>query len=169
MTSSSSNPRKSAAPKPGDYWPISAEEAEMVRKQLEAAGSRYTEQRGAVYAYLKAVDSHPTAEEVYEAVRADQPRISLATVYKALEALAESKLANKLTYGDGSARFDCRPESHYHFRDTQTGEVRDLPASFDPQLLAKLDPKLVARLAGEGFKVTGYRLEVLGHFEKPEE
>jgi Fur family peroxide stress response transcriptional regulator len=164
MASSSSDPRKSSS---GGQFQLSADDAERVRAQLEAVGCRYTEQRAAVYAYLQTVDSHPTAEEVYEAVRSDQPRISLATVYKALEALAESQLANKLTYGDGSARFDCRPESHYHFRDTQTGEVRDLPASFDPQLLAKLDPKLEERLAGEGFRVTGYRLEVLGHFDKP--
>lgn len=150
----------------GNQWQLGPEDAEKVRVQLEAVGCRYTEQRAAVYAYLRSVDSHPTAEEVYEAVRCDQPRISLATVYKALEALAESHLANKLTYGDGSARFDCRPESHYHFRDTNTGEVRDLPASFDPQLLAKLDPQLEKRLATEGFKVTGYRLEVLGHFEE---
>lgn len=164
MPPTSSYPRKDS---PGSQFQLSAEDAEKVRLQLESVGCRYTEQRAAVYAYLRTVDSHPTAEEVYEAVRSDQPRISLATVYKALEALAESHLANKLTYGDGSARFDCRPESHYHFRDTQTGEVRDLPASFDPQLLAKLDPKLEERLAGEGFRVTGYRLEVLGHFEKP--
>ena len=77
--------------------------AERVRAALEKAGSRYTQQRAAVYAYLEQVQSHPTAEEVYKAVQSRLPCISLATVYNALEALVEARLANKLTYGDGSA------------------------------------------------------------------
>ena len=73
-------------------------------------------------------------------------------------------LATKLTNGDGSARYDCRSEDHYHLRDVATGEIRDLPVEFDRQLLAKIDPQLIAKLSTEGFQVTGYRLEVLGRF-----
>jgi len=138
----------------------------VVRQALEEAGCRYTEQRAAVYAYLEQVKTHPTAEDVYVAVRHRLPRISLATVYKALEALVEARLATKLTNGDGSARYDCRGEDHYHLRDLATGEIRDLPVEFDEQLLAKLDPELVERLSRQGFQVTGYRLEVLGRFER---
>jgi Fe2+ or Zn2+ uptake regulation protein len=139
----------------------------VVRQALEDAGCRYTEQRAAVFDFLARVKSHPTAEEVYRAVRRRLPRISLATVYKALEALADARLATKLTNGDGSARYDCRGEDHYHLRDVATGEIRDLPVEFDPHLLAKIDPRLVERLSSAGFEVTGYRLEVLGHFAKP--
>jgi len=136
----------------------------FLREALEAAGCRYTAQRAAVFGYLDKVVSHPTAEEVYLAVRRKLPRISLATVYKALEALVEANLATKLNNGDGSARYDCRSEEHYHLRDVSTGEIRDLPLPFDPELLSKLDPALVQRLKGNGFQVTGYRLEVLGRF-----
>ncbi len=136
-----------------------------VRAALEAAGCRYTSQRSAVYSYLEQACNHPTAEQVYQGVRERLPHISLATVYKALEALVVAKLANKLTNGDGSARYDCGGDDHYHLRDTSTGEVHDLPAKFDPQLLQKLDPQLIVQLAEQGFRVTGYRLEVLGEFE----
>ena len=142
--------------------PASTEAA--VRRALEAAGCRYTTQRGAVFDYLASVSTHPTVEEVFRAVRRRQPRISLATVYNALEALVAARLAARLIGGDGAARYDCRSEDHYHLRDVATGEIRDLPLDFDPNLLAKLDPALVEKLAGTGFQVTGYRLEVLGHF-----
>ena len=135
-----------------------------VRQALEAAGCRYTAQRAAVFAHLEKVKTHPTAEEVYRAVRRQMPRVSLATIYKALDVLVESRLATKLTNGDDSARYDCRCEDHYHLRDVKTGEIRDLPVEFDPQLLAKIDPVLVEKLASSGFQVTGYRLEVLGRF-----
>jgi Fe2+ or Zn2+ uptake regulation protein len=142
----------------------------LVRRALEQAGCRYTSQRAAVFDFLDHAKSHPTAEEVYQAVRQQLPKISLATVYKALEALVEASLATKLTNGDGSARYDCRGEDHYHLRDVTTGEIRDLPVQFDPQLLSKIDPDLVSRLSAEGFEITGYRLEVLGRFSPaPEE
>jgi Fur family transcriptional regulator, peroxide stress response regulator len=136
----------------------------LVRQALDAAGCRYTAQRAAVFDYLEKVRSHPTAEEVYRAVRRRIPRISLATVYKALEALVEARLATKLTNGDDAARYDCRGEDHYHLRDVESGEIRDLPVAFDPHLLAKIDPQLVEKLSSDGFQVTGYRLEVLGRF-----
>lgn len=139
---------------------------DKLRAALEQAGSRYTPQRAAVYAYLEHVESHPTAEEVYKAVRRGLPHISLATVYNALEALVQARLANKLTNGDGSSRYDCRDDKHYHLRDEETGEIRDLPTQFDAELLDKLDPELLARLSGMGFQVTGYRLEVLGRFDR---
>ena len=145
-------------------FPTSAVRAE-VRRALEAVGSRYTGQRGVVFAYLSGTKSHPTAEEVYQAVRHAMPRISLATVYKALEALVAARLATKLSNGDASARYDCRGDDHYHLRDVTTGEVRDLPAEFDADLLRKLDPTLIDKLAQAGFQVTGYRLEVLGRFQ----
>src|SRR2546423_2940338 len=126
--------------------------ADEVRAALRAAGCRFTAQRAAVYAYLEQVHHHPTADEVYRAVRRRVPHISLATVYKALEALVESRLANKLNSGAGSARYDCGGEDHYHLRDIQTGEVRDLPIGFDRELLKKIDPKIVAQLASDGFQ-----------------
>ena len=87
---------------------------------------------------------HPTAEDVYQAVRSRIPRISLATVYKALEALVAVGVATKLTAGIGGdrARYDARRDLHYHFRCLRSGTVHDLPTRFDPDLIAKLDPRL---------------------------
>ena len=36
------------------------------------------------------------------------PRVSLATVYNALELFVRTGLASKLTYGDAAARYDIR-------------------------------------------------------------
>jgi Fe2+ or Zn2+ uptake regulation protein len=137
-----------------------------LRNALEKAGWRHTRQRAAVFEYLRKVESHPTAEDVYAAVRQDIPNISLATVYKALEALVDSKVATKLAYSDGPARYDCRSDEHHHLRCLKTNQVRDLPIAFDPLLLDKMDPTLIAQLRQLGFQVTGYRLEVLGHFQE---
>ena len=70
-----------------------------LRADLEACGSRCTPQRLAVYAFLVRSTHHPTAEEVYQGVRKGLPRISLATVYKALEAFVECGRADEVDRG----------------------------------------------------------------------
>ncbi len=136
-----------------------------LRQALEKAGWRCTRQRAAVYSYLRSVDLHPTADQVYSAVRQLIPNISLATVYKALEALVDAGLAAKLADAEGPARYDCRSEDHYHFRCLKTGQVMDLATPFDPSLVDKLDPNLIEVLRQQGYHVTGHRLELLGYFE----
>ncbi len=143
----------------------SDDRAVRVRAALEAVGLRYTVQRAAVYRHLDDLKSHPTVEEVYRGVRRRMPRISLATIYKALEALVAAGLATRLAGGDGSARYDATGHDHYHLRDTRTGQLCDLATPFDPHLLDKLDPEMIEQLSQAGFRVSGYRLEVLGVFE----
>jgi Fe2+ or Zn2+ uptake regulation protein len=129
---------------------------ELLREALEANGQRYTEQRASVYRYLCSTDAHPTADDVFTAVRSEIPDISLATVYKALEALVGCRLASKLTYGDGSARYDARTDPHHHARCVICGAVSDVPGRLDARAFASV-------AAVDGFAVEGYRLELVGH------
>ena len=131
-----------------------AEADAALREALEATGQRFTEQRAAVYRFLRSTAEHPTADEVFTAVRGDIFDISLATVYKALETLVTCGLAVKLAYGDDSARYDARTDDHCHSRCVACGQVRDVAA--DPH--AGLPRLQVDR----GFQVHGYRVEVVG-------
>jgi Fe2+ or Zn2+ uptake regulation protein len=128
-----------------------------LRDALETNGQRYTEQRAAVYRFLMGTEAHPTADDVFTSVRHEIPDISLATVYKSLETLVSCGLALKLTYGDGSARYDGRTDQHHHARCLRCGSVSDVPSVFDASALAgQLEP-------GRGFRVEGYRLELVGY------
>jgi Fur family transcriptional regulator, peroxide stress response regulator len=138
---------------------------QALRTALEAAGLRFTAQRAAVYDFLSHSEHHPTAEEVSQAVKASIPRISLATVYKALEALVACGLASRLSAANGRARYDARRDHHYHLRCLRTGTVQDVMTPYDPDLIVKLDPTLTEGLQRNGFRVTGYRLELVGYFE----
>ena len=127
----------------------------MLRQALEASGQRFTEQRAAVYRYLRTTRHHPSADDVFTSVRSVIPDISLATVYKSLETLVSCGLASKLTYGDGSARYDGRTDPHPHARCLACGQVLDLPGDLDPDSIANLGDL-------PGFSVEGYRVEVVG-------
>ncbi|HSJ14490.1 MAG TPA: transcriptional repressor [Longimicrobiales bacterium] len=127
----------------------------LLREVLEASGQRFTEQRAAVYRHLMGTSAHPTADDVFTAVRGELPDISLATVYKSLETLVSCGLAIKLTYGDASARYDGRTDPHHHARCTRCGAVTDVPGRIDSRALEGLKPV-------PGFTVQGFRFELIG-------
>ena len=94
---------------------------------------RNTRQRQVVLGELKQLTSHPTAADLYEITRARMPKISLGTVYRNLELLAENGVIQKLDIGGSEARFDGNPERHYHVRCVRcerVDDVHDLPAEF---------------------------------------
>lgn len=130
---------------------------EQLRESLSSGGFHFTEQRAAVFEYLRTIDHHPTAEEVYVAVRERLPKVSLATVYKNLEALIEAGVASKFTYGDGSARYDIRTDHHHHLRCLRCGRMWDVEAGEEAAWLQSL------KSPRKGFEVTAYRLEILGN------
>jgi Fur family peroxide stress response transcriptional regulator len=137
---------------------ICTEGAERVlRDALEESGQRFTEQRAAVFGFLTSTDTHPSADEVFLAVRKDLPGISLATVYKSLETLVGCGLAVKLTYSDGSARYDGRTDPHHHARCLRCGAVMDIVGDLPEGDFERLRPE------PQGFVVTGYRLELSGY------
>ncbi|MEJ2539629.1 MAG: transcriptional repressor [Gemmatimonadota bacterium] len=137
--------------------PLFSSSEQFLSEALEASGQRYTEQRAAVFRYLRGTDVHPTADEVFLHVREAVPGISLATVYKSLETLVGCGLASKLTYGDGSARYDGRTDEHHHLRCVDCGRVSDLPGQADDREVARL------AASADRFQVTGYRLELTGY------
>lgn len=134
--------------------PPTASEDEL-RRALESGGHRYTAQRAAVYRVLGSTRTHPTADEIFTDVREEIPDISLATVYKALEAFVSCDVAKKLTYGEGPARYDGRTDDHDHVRCTSCGKVRDVDESHVTDWLDSVRSKT-------DFQVLDYRLELLG-------
>lgn len=96
---------------------------------------RVTRQRKAILEVLRRACEHLTADEVYAAVRPMVPRISLGTVYRNLEILANQGMIQKIATGSGPMRFDGNPDRHAHLRCERCGKLEDvrLKKSFDPK------------------------------------
>ena len=87
---------------------------------------KYSRQRECIKEYLMHTTEHPTADTVYEHVKEEFPRISLGTVYRNLNLLADMGEALKITTLDGGDRFDGWSQYPYHFTCTSCGAVIDL-------------------------------------------
>ena len=90
---------------------------------------KYSKQRGSIKNFLVTRYDHPTAETVYLNIRKEFPNISLGTVYRNLNLLAEIGEIQKLSPGIGPDRFDGNPAPHYHFICRHCGCVMDLTVS----------------------------------------
>lgn len=87
---------------------------------------KYSRQRQSIKDYLLSTVEHPTADTVYMNVKHEFPNISLGTVYRNLNLLADLGEAVKITIPNGGDRFDGRTTPHYHFFCTNCGKMVDL-------------------------------------------
>ncbi|MDH4206754.1 MAG: transcriptional repressor [Desulfobacteraceae bacterium] len=116
---------------------------------------RMTRQRKTILDILRQTKSHASADEIYELVRKQLPRISLGTVYRNLEVLAKMGLIQKLELGGTIKRFDWNPNKHYHIRCLVCGQVDDAPIA----PLNQLEDELYGATV---FSIIGHRLEFEG-------
>lgn len=117
-------------------------------------GLKVTPQRQCIFRVLHDAATHPTAEAVYAAARAEMPTLSLRTVYQTLNDLTDMGELTTLQLGTGSARFDPNLEAHHHLVCTRCGTVADLDVDFP-------DVRLPAR-DRQGFDVRGTEITFRG-------
>ena len=127
-----------------------------VLERCEAKGLRMTDQRRTIAGVLQEADDHPDVEELFNRAVTEDPKISLATVYRTVKLFEEAGILDKHDFGDGRARYETADRSHHdHLIDMNSGEVIEF---MDPDIEA-LQEKIAAKL---GYELRGHRLELYG-------
>jgi Fur family peroxide stress response transcriptional regulator len=98
-----------------------------LERALRERGLRVTAPRMSVLAYLAATESHPTAEEVEEAVNREGQVLSRASVYNVLHSLSEAGLVSELVVGQTLTRYDANLGPHHHLLCRGCGRLEDVP------------------------------------------
>jgi len=88
---------------------------------------RHSHQRDMIYQYLLSSKEHPSADMIYDHLRADNPNLSLGTVYRNLKLLEELGQVRRVTTLQNAERYDADCTDHAHFVCRQCGCVKDLP------------------------------------------
>ena len=88
---------------------------------------KFSRQRESIRECLKNRNDHPTADAVYVTISKDYPKISLGTVYRNLNLLADMGEIQRFSSGDGSEHFDYNIDPHYHFVCKACGAIIDMP------------------------------------------
>ncbi|MCS7006382.1 MAG: Fur family transcriptional regulator [Thermoleophilia bacterium] len=89
--------------------------AEHVRDALRRTGARTGAAREEVVAYLARQECCLSAQELFDGLRSDGKKVGIASVYRALEQLADLGLVHRIDLGDGVTRFEpAHPDGAHH-------------------------------------------------------
>lgn len=101
---------------------------------------RNTIQKDLVLKTVLELKRHLTAEEVYEFIKKDHPRIGKGTVYRNLGILVEEGAIRKVEVPNGPDRFDFTVKNHYHVKCIICKELFDVDIDVDalPDLREKI-------------------------------
>ena len=136
---------------------------EDFKKILKEKGLKVTRQRLVVLEVLAGnAEEHLTAEEIYDRVKADNPDIGLATVYRTIQLLKELHLIDRINFDDGFVRYEMGTVSeceqkhhHHHLICMKCGKV----ISFRDDLLEELEDKITETT---GFSIVNHEVKLYG-------
>lgn len=126
-----------------------------ITKLLRDKGFKVTPQRLAIYSMLAGTKTHPNAEMIFNELQPHYPTMSLATVYKTMDILAQMDLVQVLNTGEDSFRYDANTMSHPHIRCTECGCVDDLQGIDDSDFLAQVKKNTDYEVSGRQFYFYG--------------
>jgi Fur family peroxide stress response transcriptional regulator len=96
--------------------------------------TRRTPQKLAIAGFLEGNKDHPTAEDIYEALKPRFPTMSLSTVYNTLHSLEREGRIHELPVESGRCRFDPEPTPHHHLVCLECRKVLDIERDFPVRL-----------------------------------
>ena len=94
--------------------------------QLQEAGFKPSLQRIAILEYLRTHFTHPTVDEIYEALSPSMPTLSKTTIYNTLRSFSQSGLALSLRLDEKTVHYDGDTAPHAHFICKDCGKIIDV-------------------------------------------
>jgi Fur family ferric uptake transcriptional regulator len=123
---------------------------------LDAGGYRLTRPRRALADLIAAHDGHFTAAELEEAARRRGIGVSRATMFRALDLLAELEVLERIDLPNGEhAYVPCVQAHHHHLVCSRCGRVSEVEDCGVAEAVAE-----IARRTG--YRIESHRLELFG-------
>ena len=97
---------------------------------------------------------HPDVDELYNRVSKIDPKISIATVYRAVKLFEEAGILTKHDFKTGKARYELN-DDHNHLIDIKTGDIIE----FVDDDINKLQQKIAEKY---GYTLVDHKLELYG-------
>lgn len=124
-------------------------------KKWREKGLKLTPQRLAILKYLEGNTSHPTAEDIFRAIKKRYPTVSFATVYNTISSLKELGEVFELTIDPERKHYDPNTNPHHHVVCTVCEKIGDVFVDYSEAL------KLPSEVLGE-FTLTGNHVDFYG-------
>lgn len=123
---------------------------------LNGAGQRVTSQRALLLDLIRQQGGHPEAEELYRQAKKKHPRLSLSTVYRALQLFKKLGLVEELHFEEEHHHYEVKPATeHSHLICLGCGKVVEAEFSLIQQMKDEVKAK-------NNFEVVSAKVRLVG-------
>jgi Fur family ferric uptake transcriptional regulator len=130
---------------------------DILARYLAERGLKSTRQRTLIVTTFFEAKGHVNVDELLTRVRAQDPRVSAATVYRTMKLLTECGLAHARHFEEGQTRYERAAGRHHHDHliCTRCGAI----VEFENEEIERLQEAVARKL---GFRVTHHKMELYG-------
>ena len=114
---------------------------------------KLTPQRLAILEFLEGNTGHPTAGQVFTAVRRRYPSMSHSTVYNTLKTLRDRGALRELTIDPERKHYDPNTAPHHHLLCVGCGSIVDIFRDYDVSIPAEVENE---------YEILGNHVEIFG-------
>ncbi len=130
------------------------------RAVLNVTGTRVTYQRALILEIIRQGKGHLDADEIYRRARSQQPRLSLSTVYRNVQALKKLGLIEEVHFDETHHHYEVKPLSeHHHLVCLGCGRVIEFQT-----LLSRYVKRNIAE--AKDFEITNTEVRIRGYCSK---
>jgi len=127
----------------------------LAQNVLKSSGMRVTNQRALIMEVIR--QGHLDADEIYRRARQKEPRLSLSTVYRTLQALKERGLVAEIHLDKSHRHYEVQPpKGHHHLVCLGCGRVVEFRYPLS-SLVKKNVPE------ARGFSITETEIRIAGY------
>ena len=129
----------------------------LLQDHMAKKGLRSTDQRRLIVETFFSAPNHVSIEELLATVRAQDPRVGYATVYRTLKLLAECGVAFERRFGDGLTRYELADDTshHDHLICVDCGSITE----FEEPRIEEIQEEVAAKA---GFLLRSHKHEMYG-------
>ena len=130
---------------------------QVLQRYMTEHGLKSTRQRSLIIDTFFEMPGHLSVEDLWTKVRALDPKVSVATVYRTMKLLNECGLAHARNFGDGQTRYEAAIGRHHHDHliCTRCGKI----VEFENERIEQLQDAVARK---HGFTVTSHKMELYG-------
>jgi Fur family ferric uptake transcriptional regulator len=131
----------------------------VLGEAIRRKGLKHSRQREVIAQAFFDMGGHVPVDALVVRVREQDPRVSVATVYRTMKLLAECGLAVQRRFGDGQTRYEPATRRHGDAHDHLICTVCGAIVEFESERIAALQLRVARR---HGFEIDHRRVELYG-------
>jgi len=130
---------------------------DILGRYLKNNGLIHSKQREQILDVFLKTEKHPTVNDLYDLTRKKNPKIGLATVYRAIKVICDAGLARETDFGDGTKHYEhkYKHQHHHHLVCIKCGRVVEITSAKLEQIQRRLADK-------HGFTISKNTMKMFG-------